>query len=155
MNSPSRRNLPLGGWLILAALPLILIVSAVTAPVNVTVEWSTASELNTAGFNLYRGDSREGPFTRINPELISASTDPLVGGSYVYTDNQVSPGRTYYYQLEEVETSGRTNIQGTQEVAVGGLNFLWLAVAAASLVVAGFILWRSRRPAAPPLSPHE
>lgn len=107
--------------LVLAAL-VLFIVSAATPPV-VTVEWSTASELNTAGFNLSRGASQAGPFTRLNAEVIPASPDPLVGGAYVYTDTEVAAGQTYYYQLEEVETTGGSSVQGVVAVtASGGLN---------------------------------
>ena len=96
---------------VLAAL-VIFLVSAATPPA-ITVEWSTASEFNTAGFNVLRGDNSNGPFTRLNAAVIPASSDPLVGGSYVYTDTNVTPGQTYYYQLEEVEFGGGTAPQGT------------------------------------------
>jgi hypothetical protein len=97
--------------LILVALTLFL--ASATLPPAVTVEWSTASELNTAGFNVLRGTSENGPFTRLNREVIPASPDPLVGGTYVYTDTDVTPGQTYYYQLEEVEIGGGAWPQGT------------------------------------------
>jgi hypothetical protein len=128
--------------LILAALTLF-IVNVATPPI-VTVEWSTASELNTAGFNLARGDSQTGPFTRLNTEVIPASPDPLVGGSYIYTDTQVVAGKTYYYQLEEVETAGGVSVQGVVAVtASGGWNPLLVGAGIATgllfvIVVIGF-----------------
>ena len=131
--------------LILAALTLF-VVNAATPPV-VTVEWSTASELNTAGFNLARGDTQTGPFTRLNTEVIPASPDPLVGGSYVYTDTQVVAGQTYYYQLEEVETTGSTSVQGVVAVtASGGLNpvLIGVGVALAVLLII-LVIWFSRK----------
>jgi hypothetical protein len=131
--------------LILAAL-ILFVVNASTPPV-VTVEWSTASELNTAGFNLARGDSQTGPFTRLNAEVIPASPDPLVGGSYIYTDTQVAAGQTYYYQLAEVETAGNTSVQGVVAVtASGGLNPVLIgagiALAAVFIVI---VIWFSRK----------
>ena len=67
MKLDSRRwTLLLAIGLILAAL-VIFLISAATPPA-VTVEWSTASELNTAGFNILRGESESGPFTRLNPK---------------------------------------------------------------------------------------
>ncbi len=131
---------------LLLAAAVLFIVNLTTPPV-VTVEWSTASELNTAGFNLARGDSAAGPFTRLNSEVIPASPDPLVGGSYVYTDTQVAAGHTYYYQLEEVETSGNTKVQGVVTVtASGGLN-PWLigAGVVVIVIVGGLALWFTRR----------
>jgi hypothetical protein len=84
--------------------------------VGILVEWSTASELETAGFNLYRSLSPEGPFEKVNQELIPASDSPLTGGSYEYRDTDVRPGKVYYYNLEEVELNGGTNLHGPIEV---------------------------------------
>ena len=92
---------------------LVLGFAALTTSASVvTVEWTTASELNTAGFNLYRGESQAGPFVKINRELIPHSPDPLVGGSYVFTDTTAQAGHTYYYQLEDVEFAGGTSRHG-------------------------------------------
>ena len=131
--------------LILAALTLF-IVNVATPPV-VTVEWSTASELNTAGFNLARGDSQAGPFTRLNAEVIPASPDPLVGGSYIYTDTQVVAGQTYYYQLEEVETAGSVSVQGIVAVtASGGWNPLLVGAGIAiAILFVIVVIWFSRK----------
>lgn len=125
---------------IAATIGLALFLSTGTSA-SVTVEWSTASELNTAGFNLYRGESPDGPFEKINTELIPASTDPLVGGSYAYTDTNVIAGHTYFYRLEDVETSGRTSLQGTVEVTAGSGAPLPLMLAAAVIVIIAAIFW--------------
>jgi hypothetical protein len=102
---------------------VVIVVTALTPPPSVIIQWSTASELNTAGFNVYRGENQDGPFTQVNTELIPASTDPLVGGSYVFTDTNVVAGKNYYYKLEDVETSGAKSDQGTVQVtAEGGVN---------------------------------
>jgi hypothetical protein len=124
---------------------VILIASATTSPV-VTVEWGTASELNTAGFNLYRSDSQAGPFTRLNAEMIPASPDPLVGGSYIYTDTNVTVGYTYYYQLEEVETSGSSSTQGIVQVTAGGGLSVPILITCLAVVFAIIgLLWRLPR----------
>ena len=153
MKFDSRRwTLLLAIGLIFAALVLLLI-SAATPPA-VTVEWSTASELNTAGFNILRGESESGPFTRLNPEVIPASPDPLVGGSYVYTDTNVTPGQTYYYQLEEVEFGGSASPQGTVvATAPRGVEPIFvIAAVGLAVVVIAVLLWteRPRRPSPQP-----
>lgn len=84
----------------------------------IVIRWSTESEVNTAGFNLYRAESEQGPWQKLNPRLIPGSPDPLRGGSYVFTDTQVIAGVTYWYELEEVELSGQaTRLQRTQATA--------------------------------------
>ncbi|MBI4790624.1 MAG: hypothetical protein HY782_26645, partial [Chloroflexi bacterium] len=100
-------------WLVVVLLLLTACSSdANPAAAGITVQWTTASEVNTAGFNLYRGERKEGPFTKINPQLIPASNDSLVGGKYRFQDANVTPGQTYYYQLEDVETGGATTRHG-------------------------------------------
>jgi hypothetical protein len=147
-----RLTLLLALGLILIALAIFL-VSAATPPA-VTIEWSTASELNTAGFNVLRGSAVAGPFTRLNAEVIPASPDPLVGGSYVYTDTHVTPGQTYYYQLEEVEFGGGATVQGAVEItAPYSIDPLALVAGVAfAVVLIVVILWleRPRRPAPAP-----
>ncbi|MFN8596887.1 MAG: hypothetical protein U0559_11985 [Anaerolineae bacterium] len=131
--------------LIIIAVVVILITTSASAAV--TVEWSTASELNTAGFNLYRADRPDGPFTQINSDLIPASPDPLVGGSYAFTDTHVIGGQTYYYKLEDVETSGAKTDQGTvQVVAEGGPSPALIIVAGAvACLLVGVIAFRPRK----------
>lgn len=79
---------------------------------NVIVEWTTASELNTVGFYLLRGETSAGPFEQVNDELIPATSDSLTGSSYSYEDTGVTAGITYYYMLEEIENTGSTNQHG-------------------------------------------
>jgi hypothetical protein len=119
----------------------------------VLVEWTTESEVDTAGFNLYRSESPDGPYVKVNAALIPGSSDPLLGGKYVYTDTNVVAGHTYYYKLEDVELDGTTTLHGPIEVvaeaggrsAVANLAALWpLALLIALLALVGAILSRRR-----------
>ena len=136
------------GLLVLAGLGLAYWARTATTDATVIVEWSTASELDTAGFNLYRSDSPTGPFACINDHLIPASPDPLIGGSYVFTDTGVVAGHTYYYQLEDVETSGMTTQHGPIEVkAKAGARtemLITTGLATAALLGSGMLLLRGR-----------
>ena len=68
---------------------------------NVTVKWTTGTEINNAGFNIYRSSSELGARTKLNGGLIAARGDATSGGSYSLPDN---PGYgTFYYWLEDVE----------------------------------------------------
>ncbi len=92
---------------LLASLLLIAIFVQDATPAIILVEWTTASEVETAGFHLYRSEAPAGPFVRVSHQLIPAANDPLVGHTYVFTDTQALPGHTYYYRLEEVEMNGK------------------------------------------------
>lgn len=73
---------------------------------GIIVSWKTRIEVRTAGFNIYRSTRPGDGYDRINKNLIPASLDPLLGGSYTFLDTDVSPSTTYYYLLEDIEFSG-------------------------------------------------
>ena len=105
------------------------------------VEWSTETEMNTAGFNLHRGESADGPFdVKVNDQLIPPAADPLTGGKYQYVDKTARAGVTYYYQLEEVERNGGANTFGPISVRAGGLAW-WHALVLVGLAAAAAALW--------------
>ena len=109
---------------------------------QVVVEWSTATELDTAGFNLYRSMAEDGPFEQANDLLIPSSPDPLTGGDYEFVDQNVAPGVTYFYQLEEVEYNGATQRFDPIQVDAGGS--LLSVFLAGITVLAGIVLfWAS------------
>ncbi|MDQ7029995.1 MAG: hypothetical protein Q9O62_09590 [Ardenticatenia bacterium] len=136
--------------LVLVGLALVLGVAPAGMKPVAIIRWKTASEVNTAGFNLYRGNAPDGPFTqRINEQLIPASTSPLTGGSYVYTDTTVQPGRTYFYELEEVENDGTRARVGRISVRAEGSSLLVRVVGAvlvADAVWLALYLWYRLRP---------
>jgi hypothetical protein len=130
------------GSMLLAALILGYLAIVGLNRAVVVVEWSTASELDTAGFNLYRSQSPEGPFTQINTDLIPASPDPLTGGSYKYEDRQAKAGLVYYYQLEGVEYNGNNSRFGPIEVKATSAGKAEGILAATFVIVGvvGFII---------------
>ena len=71
-----------------------------------TLKWSTSSEEDNFGFDIYRGDSEEGPFERLTeqPLLGGGTTDePL---SYEYVDDTIDPYAVYWYYVESISMSG-------------------------------------------------
>lgn len=72
----------------------------------VTLSWSTASEIDTAGFNIYRAEGRDAAFVRITPGLIAASGSAAQGARYGFTDRGLCNRTRYHYFLEDVNLSG-------------------------------------------------
>jgi hypothetical protein len=70
---------------------------------SIEINWETETEQQTAGFYLYRSDLEDSGFVRITDTLIPAIGSAVSGASYVYIDENVSSGETYYYLLEEIE----------------------------------------------------
>lgn len=91
----------------------------------VLLEWETATELDNLGFNLYRANSPDGPCTRLNASLIpSQNPGSPIGASYSFLDEDVQPGLTYYYWLEDVDIYGVATLHGPVTATVPGQPYL-------------------------------
>lgn len=98
--------------MVVIVLGLGLYAKKASTQARIVVEWSTASELDTVGFNLFRSQTASDPGVQVNPELIPASQDTQTGGDYRYTDNFVVSGKEYYYYLEDVSMGGSIQRHG-------------------------------------------
>lgn len=78
----------------------------------ITLNWQTGNEIDNLGFNVYRSESSDGEYTRINTEMVSAKGSAFIGTSYSYTDENVVPGVTYYYKLEDLDVDGFNTFHG-------------------------------------------
>ena len=85
---------------------------------GILLEWQTADEIDNLGFNLYRATSESGTKVKLNVDLIPTNMMPgsLVGGSYSFEDLTATTIESYFYWLEDVDTSGTTTMHGPVEV---------------------------------------
>jgi hypothetical protein len=75
---------------------------------QVTLDWRTGSESNSAGFNLYRATSANGQRVKVNAQLIAAQSSGASGSSYSASDR---PGYgSFYYWLEDVDYTGQSTL---------------------------------------------
>ncbi len=72
----------------------------------VVISWTTESELNNAGFNIFRSTSRTKNFQRINVRLIQGAGTTGQRTQYQFIDKSAKPDVAYYYRLEDVDLSG-------------------------------------------------
>jgi hypothetical protein len=79
---------------------------------KVILEWLTESEIDNAGFNLYRSDNENGEYININNSLITAKGSSTEGASYEFIDTNVQNRKTYYYKLEDIDLSGKSTMHG-------------------------------------------
>lgn len=86
---------------------------------DLTIHWTTESELDVIGFNLYRSDTPDGEFVKINQELIPPAADPFLGGEHNFVDTNVIRGRVYYYQLETIDRYGNARREGPYAIPAG------------------------------------
>jgi hypothetical protein len=98
---------------------------------QVRVTWVTASEIQNQGFNLYRSTTRNfNDAVQLNPAMIpSAAPGSASGYTYEWIDSTATPGRMYYYWLEDIDFSNVATRHGPESVVFGmaRLGFLpWL-----------------------------
>ena len=75
-------------------------------------------ELDNLGFNLYRGYTAAGPWTRLNATLIPPKNPGEVfGASYEWRDSDVVLGVLVYYRLEDIDIYSRSTFHGPISVA--------------------------------------
>jgi hypothetical protein len=86
-----------------------------------TIKWKTASEIENYGFEVYRGESPNGPFIRLTEQPIAGAGTTDEPHSYEFVDVATDPARVYYYYVESISLSSeRQRITPVQE-AVGEL----------------------------------
>lgn len=78
----------------------------------VTIKWSTGSEIDNIGFNLYRSTNENEGYVLINSSIIPAKGSPTEGASYSFTDDNVQNRKTYFYKLEDIDLNGTATMHG-------------------------------------------
>jgi hypothetical protein len=74
---------------------------------SVMLAWHPSVSL-VAGYHVYRSETSDGPFKKLNNGLVSADT---------YTDSTVLPGTTYYYMVKSVGHGGDESVDSAQASA--------------------------------------
>ncbi len=72
----------------------------------VKLKWSTQSEENNFGFNIFRSDEKNGQYEIVNQKVIMGAGNSSTKNTYIYYDKSVRVGKEYYYYLEEIDFDG-------------------------------------------------
>ena len=67
--------------------------------------WETGSEIDNAGFRVWRGDGESGECVRIGDALVPALGDEITGAEYLFEDPSAD-GTRRFYRLEDVDYDG-------------------------------------------------
>lgn len=103
--------------LIALLLPLLMLIccggpsdgpgsSGETPAVTNTLDWTAETERGVYGYLIYRSESRDGPFVRINETIVRVPDDEAERHEYTWVDYDVEPGKLYHYYLDAVSTKG-------------------------------------------------
>ena len=81
----------------------------------VAIRWITQSELNNAGFNILRSETKKGEFKVVNLKgIIAGHGTTSEKHVYEWTDTSAKPNVVYFYQIEDVSLDGkRTTLRTT------------------------------------------
>jgi len=88
----------------------------------VGLHWETASETDNAGFHVWRADGFDTGYSRLTTDLIPAMGTATQGAKYSFEDAAVAEGCTYFYKLEDVDTSGTSTFHGPVAVTLGKIT---------------------------------
>ena len=69
---------------------------------TVSLAWTGNSEADLAGYNVYRSDTSNGTYIKVNTTLVNTSA---------YDDNMVSASSTYFYKVTAVDSSNNESVQ--------------------------------------------
>lgn len=70
------------------------------------LKWTTASEVDNFGFDIYRGESEEGPFVKMTEDPLPGAGTTDEPQSYLWEDYDIEKGKDYYYYIESISMDG-------------------------------------------------
>lgn len=85
------------------------VMATATSATTAKLTWSAVS--GARGYNVYRGTSVSGSFTKVNTSLVTATA---------YTDSKLVAGVDYFYYVEAVSSS---NVAGSGSILVGPVSY--------------------------------
>lgn len=74
--------------------------------------WTTGDETNNIGFNIYRSQTLDGDYEKINSELIVSKAGSGLGADYSFIDQDVRNRTTYWYTIEDIDFKGTATMHG-------------------------------------------
>ncbi len=75
-------------------------------PITNNLKWSTASEVDNFGFDIYRSILEDGPFERITETPIAGAGTVDAPQYYEFIDVEIDPTKDYYYYVESISIDG-------------------------------------------------
>ncbi|MEA3337075.1 MAG: GEVED domain-containing protein [Chloroflexota bacterium] len=113
---------------------------ATAAGDHIQVAWTTVSEVDNIGFNLYRSRSASQPgiLLAFVPSIRPGGSS---GASYAYQDADVTARQTYWYWLEDVDANGATSLHGPVSATLQAPTVVTLDELAATEQAGGNLSW--------------
>jgi hypothetical protein len=71
-----------------------------------TARWTTASEEENFGYDVYRGNAEKGPFIKLTKQPLLGNGTTLETHKYEFADDTIDPCKDYWYYVESITTNG-------------------------------------------------
>jgi hypothetical protein len=71
-----------------------------------TARWTTASEQDSFGFDVFRGDTEKGEFKKLTEKPVLGAGTSDETHKYEYRDDSIDPCKDYWYYIEEISNKG-------------------------------------------------
>ena len=75
-------------------------------PLTNKLKWSTASEVDNFGFDIYRSTVEDGPFERITQTPMAGAGTVDAPQYYEFVDADIDPTQDYFYYVESISIDG-------------------------------------------------
>jgi hypothetical protein len=86
---------------------------------GIKIFWEVESQQENLGWNIYRSETKDGKFVKINGKLIDGAGTKSTPMKYSFIDKDAEKGKIYYYYLEDISFNGekhRTKVIRTTSV---------------------------------------
>jgi hypothetical protein len=83
------------------------------------LKWQVSNENNIYGYLVYRGDAENGPFLRVNKDIVhvDAGKGDGITSTYAWRDDSATSGKTYWYYIGMLYRDGtKQQLSGPQAV---------------------------------------
>ncbi len=89
--------------------------ATLTAENYVQITWTSQTESNLLGYNVYRNHASE-LSSAIKVSDLTEGTNTAIAQTYIYVDEELEDDGTYYYWLQDVDMDGTSNYHGPVSV---------------------------------------
>ncbi len=73
---------------------------------GIIIKWTTESEVDNAGFYIYRSQTKDGEFKVVKPTMKKGAGTTGERNAYTWTDTTAKTNIVYYYRIEDVSHAG-------------------------------------------------
>ncbi len=83
---------------------------------TIRINWTTQSETENYGYHIYRSEEKDREYVQVTTHLIAGAGNSNSENTYAFIDETIETGKTYYYKLADISTTGNKTWHGPVSV---------------------------------------